>query len=54
MLRIMRNVLGVSHLIDRATVGPIDALKFNLPGNDRMHILYFDNTRQAQFEKNGK
>lgn len=30
MLRIMRNVLGVSHLIDRATVGPIDALKLSL------------------------
>jgi hypothetical protein len=54
MMRIMRNVLGVSQLMGRTTVGPIDALKFNLPGNDRMHILYFDNTRQAQFEKNGK
>lgn len=54
MMRIMRNVLGVSQIMDRTTVGPIDALKFNLPGNDRMHILYFDNTRQAQFEKNGK
>ena len=54
MMRIMRNVLGVSTLMGRTTVGPIDALKFTLPGNDRMHILYFDNTRQAQFEKNGK
>ena len=54
MMRIMRNVLGVSQLMGRTTVGSIDALKFNLPGNDRMHILYFDNTRQAQFEKNGK
>lgn len=54
MMSIMRNVMAVENLLGRTTVGPIDALKFNLPGNDRMHILYFDNTRQAQYEKTGR
>lgn len=51
MMRILHNVLGVSKIIDRAKVGDIDAIKINLPGSDRMHILYFDNTREARFLK---
>lgn len=45
---ILKNVLGVSHIIDRTKVGDIDAIKVTFPGSDRQHILYFDNSRERQ------
>lgn len=47
--RILRNVLGVEKVIDRTKVGPVDAIKVKFPGQDRTHILYFDNTREERF-----
>ncbi len=47
--RLLRNVLGINVIIGRTKVGEIDAIKVTFPGNDRQHILYFDNTREAQF-----
>ena len=47
--RILRNVLGVEDIIDRTKVGDIDAIKVKFPGQDRTHIIYFDNTREERF-----
>lgn len=51
MNRVMKSILGVDAILDRTTVGPVDALKINLPGSDRMHILYFNNTRQNAYNQ---
>lgn len=47
--RILHNVLGVERVIDRTKVGPVDAIKVTFAGQDRTHILYFDNTREERF-----
>lgn len=49
MSRILRNVLGIDRIVDRTKVGPVDAIKVTFPGNDRQHIIYFDNSREMQF-----
>ncbi len=47
--RLLRNVLGISVIVGRTKVGDVDAIKVTFPESDRQHILYFDNTREAQF-----
>lgn len=47
--RLLRNVLGINIIIGRTKCGDVDAIKVTFPGSDRQHILYFDNTREAQF-----
>lgn len=49
MLGFLSNVLYVQRILGRAMVADVDAVKINLPGSDRMHILYFDNTREKKF-----
>ena len=49
--RLMHNIFGVDKIIGKTTVGEIIAVKFTFPGNDRQHILYFDNSRERQFLK---
>lgn len=49
MERILSNVLGIDHIVDRTKVGDVDAVKVVFPGSDRQHILYFDNSREQQF-----
>ncbi|MDE6527761.1 MAG: DUF4919 domain-containing protein, partial [Muribaculaceae bacterium] len=49
MKRVLNNVLGIERIIDRTKVGHVDAIKVKFPGNDRQHILYFDNSRERQF-----
>lgn len=51
MMRIVRNVFGATRIVDRAKVGDIDAVKITLPGSEREHIIYFDNTREANYLK---
>lgn len=41
---LLRNVFGVDKIIGKTTVGDVIAVKFTFPGNDRQHILYFDNS----------
>lgn len=47
--RILHNVLGVEKVTGRTKVGPVDAVKVQFPGQERTHILYFDNTREERF-----
>lgn len=47
--RLLRNVLGINIIVGRTKCGEVDAIKVTFPGSDRQHILYFDNTREAQF-----
>lgn len=47
--RLMHNVFGVDKILGKTTVGQVIAVKFTFPGNDRQHILYFDNSRERQF-----
>ena len=51
MERVLKNVLGIERIIDRTKVGDVDAVKVTFPGSDRQHILYFDNSRERQFNK---
>lgn len=48
--RILKNILGASDIVGHSKIGDIDAWKIKFPGNEREHILYFDNRRQEQFE----
>lgn len=48
----LRNILGVSDIIDTSTVGngDVEAYKILLPGSEREHILYFNNALQHRFD----
>lgn len=48
--RILKNILGAGEIIGHSKIGDIDAWKIKFPGNEREHILYFNNCRQEQFE----
>lgn len=50
MLSVLKNVIGVTEIVGRSRVGNIEAIKIRLDDTEREHILYFDNTRQKQFE----
>lgn len=49
---LLRNVFGVDQIIGRTTVGDVIAVKFTFPGNDRQHILYFDNAPERAHNNN--
>lgn len=48
----LRNVFGVDKIIGQTTVGDVIAVKFTFPGNDRQHILYFDNAPERAHNNN--
>lgn len=47
--RVLRNILGIDSIVDRTKVGDILAFKVTFPGNQRRHIIYFDNSPQQRF-----
>lgn len=51
MSRIIRNVIGAETLLGTSDIKGVQAIKFNLPDDDRQHILYFDNSLQRNYER---
>lgn len=48
--RLLRNIIGVGDILGESGIGNLDAYKFTFAGSPRENILYFNNSRQHDYE----
>lgn len=50
MMVMLNDILGVEKIVDRTKIGNVEAIKITFPTSTREHILYFDNSLEAQYK----